>query len=285
MEAMAEVDRRLPARREGPRDPRRRRGVRRAAVGVQRPEARPHPARRGDRDRGARASPSRSSTTIPISPRTRSSARRSRICSATPSSSSSRADEPSRGRTGRLRVIAGAHRGRRLVAPAGRRRPPDEGHRPRGRCSPRSTRAARSSTRPCSTSTRARGALAIEALSRGAARAVLVERDRPRSRRSRRNLDATRLRATGAGVVAADVATLPRRRPPPGRRRSTSCSSIRPTTPPTTRSPTLAAPRWRRPGGSRPDAIVVVERPARRRRSRRPKGSGPAGSGPSAIRS
>ena len=47
MEAIAASHRRVPARGEGPRDPRRGRGVRREAVGDQRPQARPHPARRG----------------------------------------------------------------------------------------------------------------------------------------------------------------------------------------------------------------------------------------------
>ena len=35
--------------------------------GIERPQARPHPARRGDRARGARASPRRSSTPTPTS--------------------------------------------------------------------------------------------------------------------------------------------------------------------------------------------------------------------------
>jgi 16S rRNA (guanine966-N2)-methyltransferase len=49
------------------------------------------------------------------------------------------------------------------------------------------------------------GALGIEALSRGAARAVFVERDRDAVRTIERNLD--RLRLTGARVLEADAAT------------------------------------------------------------------------------
>ena len=49
------------------------------------------------------------------------------------------------------------------------------------------------------------GALGIEALSRGAARAVFVERDPQAVRTIERNLD--RLRLTGARVVAADAVT------------------------------------------------------------------------------
>jgi 16S rRNA (guanine966-N2)-methyltransferase len=49
------------------------------------------------------------------------------------------------------------------------------------------------------------GALGIEALSRGAARAVFVERDRDAVRTIERNLD--RLRLTGARVLESDAAT------------------------------------------------------------------------------
>jgi 16S rRNA (guanine966-N2)-methyltransferase len=49
------------------------------------------------------------------------------------------------------------------------------------------------------------GALGIEALSRGAVRAVFVERDREAVRTIERNLD--RLRLTGARVVHADAVT------------------------------------------------------------------------------
>jgi 16S rRNA (guanine966-N2)-methyltransferase len=49
------------------------------------------------------------------------------------------------------------------------------------------------------------GALGLEALSRGAARAVFVERDADAARTIERNLD--RLRLTGARVVRADVLT------------------------------------------------------------------------------
>ena len=54
------------------------------------------------------------------------------------------------------------------------------------------------------------GALAIEALSRGAARAVLVERDRPRSTRSRTTSTSSGS-AIGPGSRGSNVVTLPRR--------------------------------------------------------------------------
>jgi 16S rRNA (guanine966-N2)-methyltransferase len=57
------------------------------------------------------------------------------------------------------------------------------------------------------------GALAIEALSRGAARAVLVERDHAAVNAIRRNLATTRLRAQ-ARVQASTVATFLAGKPP-----------------------------------------------------------------------
>ena len=117
---------RVRARRARPRDPRRGRGVRRTPVGLDRPQARAAPARRGDRRRGARRRRSGSSTTTPISSATRSSARRSRTSSATPSSSCSRAERESPCHAAGLRVIAGTAGGLSLVAPRGGRSRPDD---------------------------------------------------------------------------------------------------------------------------------------------------------------
>ena len=86
---------------------------------------------------------------------------------------------------GTARAAAGSSR------PPGDQVAPDQGHRRARRCSPRSTRAARSTTRSCSTSTRARGALAIEALSRGAARRCSSTATAPRSSAIRANLATT----------------------------------------------------------------------------------------------
>lgn len=100
-----------------------------------------------------------------------------------------------------MRIIAGTHRGHRIEAPPGR------------------------GTRPTSDRVRENvfnilgpvdgaevldlyagsGAMGLEALSRGAARAVFVERDAGAVRAIERNLDKLRLRAT---VVRRDVVTV-----------------------------------------------------------------------------
>ena len=190
-------------------------------AGLQRPQARPAPARRGRRDRGARRRRARSSTPIPTSRATRSSARRSRTSSATPSSSSSRADGASRG-AGRLAgSIAGEPpAGVRLVAPAASA----SGRRPTG-CAEAlfSTLGARRLGDASVLDLYAgSGALAIEALSRGAARAVLVDRDRAAVDACRAQPRGDRLRRPRPGSSAR-----PSRRSLAGprrpRRRSTSC--------------------------------------------------------------
>ncbi len=73
-----------------------------------------------------------------------------------------------------MRVIAGELGGRRLQAPRGARDAADVRARARGAVL---DARRRSTARACSTCSPARGALGIEALSRGAAQAVFVERD------------------------------------------------------------------------------------------------------------
>ena len=93
LEAMRDSVRRLRAGGARPRDPRRRRGLRRAPVGVQRPQARAAPARRsGRRSRRVRVAEQILDDDPDLDRASRSSARRSRTCSATRSSSSSRAE-------------------------------------------------------------------------------------------------------------------------------------------------------------------------------------------------
>ncbi len=116
-----------------------------------------------------------------------------------------------RGRRGGLRVIAGTAGGLPLVAPKG------------GPARPTTDRvkeslfAALGPKRLLDASVldlyAGSGALAIEALSRGAARAVLVERDHAAARAIRRNLATTRLRGQGR-VQASTVATFLAGKPP-----------------------------------------------------------------------
>ena len=109
-------------------------------------------------------------------------------------------------------MIAGAAGGLALVAPKGGDR---RGRRPtasRNRCSARWV-PTRSWTRPFWTCTRGAGALAIEALSRGAARAVLVDRDHAAVTAIRRNLATTRLRGQSR-VQGSTVVTFLAGKPP-----------------------------------------------------------------------
>lgn len=115
-------------------------------------------------------------------------------------------------RPGRLRVIAGEARGRRLVAPAG------VTTRPMTDRVKESLFAALGDTRLADAAVldlyAGSGALAIEALSRGAARAVLVERDRGALAAIERNLVATAL-GDRARVQPGAVETQLGRGPPP----------------------------------------------------------------------
>jgi 16S rRNA (guanine966-N2)-methyltransferase len=102
-----------------------------------------------------------------------------------------------------MRIVAGTRKGHTIVAPRGLRTRPT---------SDRVRESVFNLVGPLDGATvldlyAGSGALGLEALSRGAARAVFVERDADTVRTIERNLD--RLRLTGARVVHADaVATL-----------------------------------------------------------------------------
>jgi 16S rRNA (guanine966-N2)-methyltransferase len=102
------------------------------------------------------------------------------------------------------------------------------------------------------------GAMAVEALSRGAARAVLVERDRRAAAVCRRNLDTTGFGAVGR-VVEADVARFLGRPPPPEAPFGLVCCDPPYDTDDTVVEALLA--RLATPGWLGPGALVVVERP------------------------
>ena len=114
-------------------------------------------------------------------------------------------------RSGRLRVIAGSAGGRRLVAPAG------TGARPTTDRVKESVFAALGDERLRDAAVldlyAGSGALAIEALSRGASRAVLVDRERAAVHAIERNLDAIGL-TERARVQRSEVAAFVRRDPP-----------------------------------------------------------------------
>jgi 16S rRNA (guanine966-N2)-methyltransferase len=116
-----------------------------------------------------------------------------------------------RTRRGGLRVIAGSAGGLSLVAPKG------GAARPTTDRVKESLFAALGPERIVDASVldlyAGSGALAIEALSRGAARAVLVERDHAAVRAVRRNLATTRLRSQ-ARVQDSTVATFLAGKPP-----------------------------------------------------------------------
>jgi 16S rRNA (guanine966-N2)-methyltransferase len=157
-----------------------------------------------------------------------------------------------------VRVIAGAHRGRRLVVPAG------EGVRPTKdmvREAVFSALDARAMIVDAAVLDlyAGSGALAIESLSRGAALAVLVERDRFALQAIAHNLDQLRLadraRVAGSSVVSFLAAPPPREAPfdlvladPPY---ETSDDAV------TELVAALARPGWLAPG-----ALIAVERPS-----------------------
>ena len=159
----------------------------------------------------------------------------------------------------RLRVIAGELRGRRLVAPAG------EAVRPTKdivREAVFSALDARGAIRDAAVLDlyAGTGALAIEALSRGAARAVLVERDAAALAAIAQNVDQLDL-ASRTRVTRLDVGRFLAGPPPPEAHFGLVLAD-----PPYDTSDAaagalvaaLAVPGWLAPG-----AIVAVERPAR----------------------
>jgi 16S rRNA (guanine966-N2)-methyltransferase len=106
-----------------------------------------------------------------------------------------------------MRVIGGAERGRRLKAPRGRRTRPTADRMRVTLFDILGPTVAGARVLDLFAGT---GAVGIEALSRGAARAVFVERDRDALRALRANLAALRLGRQAARVVAGDVvAVLP----------------------------------------------------------------------------
>lgn len=102
-----------------------------------------------------------------------------------------------------LRVIAGEHRGRRLVTPPGRGTRPTSDRVRESLFNLLGTLPAGGRVLDLFAGS---GALGIEALSRGASHAVFVESARPALRALRENLDALGL-APRATVVAADAWT------------------------------------------------------------------------------
>ena len=157
-----------------------------------------------------------------------------------------------------LRVIAGAVRGRRLVAPPGDEIRPTKGIVREAMFSALDARGAIVDAAVLDLYA-GTGALGLEALSRGAARAVLVERDR-------RALDAigTNVEHTGFGararVVRSDVAVFLADPAPPEAPFDLVLAD-----PPydvTTREIQTLVERLAEPGWLSPGATVSVERPA-----------------------
>ena len=156
----------------------------------------------------------------------------------------------------RLRVVAGRAGGLRLESPAGATtRPTAE----------RVREAVFGSVGPAASGAvvldlyAGTGAMAIEALSRGAGRAVLVERDRREAGVCRRNLDRTGFADAGR-VVEGDVVRFLERAAPPDAPFHLVCCDPPYETPDAEVDAVLeclTAPGWLAPA-----ALVVVERPA-----------------------
>lgn len=120
---------------------------------------------------------------------------------------------PVMGRPGRPpRVIAGEAGGRRLVVPPGGRVRPTADRVKESVFSALGTRVGSARVLDLYAGT---GALAVEALSRGAALAVVVERDREALAAIAANLEATGM-ATRVQVVRGDVTTVLAGPPPAG---------------------------------------------------------------------
>jgi 16S rRNA (guanine966-N2)-methyltransferase len=156
-----------------------------------------------------------------------------------------------------LRVIAGVAGGRRLSAPRGDAIRPTTG---RVKAAVFSALAARERLAGAQVLDlyAGTGALAIEALSRNAARAVLVENDRTAIEALRRNLSVTGT-ATSASVVNAGADVFLAGAPP----RDAPFDLVFCDPPYDVESPALdkvIAPLGRR-DWTAPDALVVVERP------------------------
>jgi 16S rRNA (guanine966-N2)-methyltransferase len=161
-----------------------------------------------------------------------------------------------------LRVIAGSAGGRRLSAPRGDAIRPTAGRVKEALFSALTSRERieRAKVLDLYSGT---GALAIEALSRGAAHAVLVERDAAALEMLRRNLSVTGT-AGAASVVGADVAAF-LAGPPPANAPYDAPFDLVFCDPPydvdsaalDKQLAALGRPEW-----TAADALVVVERPA-----------------------
>lgn len=114
----------------------------------------------------------------------------------------------------RVRVIAGTHRGRRIVAPKGYATRPTADRVREALFSRLGSMDAVSGASVLDAFAGA-GALGIEALSRGAAAALFVERDRAALAALRGNLDTLGL-ASSSAVIAGDVFATARRGRLPG---------------------------------------------------------------------
>lgn len=156
----------------------------------------------------------------------------------------------------RLRVVAGSVGGRRLESPAGTlTRPTAERVREAVFSSIGAAARGAAVLDLCAGT----GAMGIEALSRGAARAVLVERDRREAAVCRRNLDHVGFGEV-ARVVETDVTRFLERPPPPEAPFAVVCCDPPYDTPDAVVDALLdrlAGPGWLVPG-----ALVAVERPA-----------------------
>jgi 16S rRNA (guanine966-N2)-methyltransferase len=148
-----------------------------------------------------------------------------------------------------LRVISGSAGGRRLSAPRGDAIRPTTGRVKEAIFSALTSRDVipRAKVLDLYAGT---GALAIEALSRSAAHAVLVEQDRDALSMLRRNLSVTAT-SPAASVVASDVGAFLTAPPPSDAPYDVASDALDKVLAP------LGRPEW-----TAPDALVVVERPA-----------------------
>lgn len=158
------------------------------------------------------------------------------------------------------RIIAGSARGRRLQVPAAGTRPTTD--RVREAMFSTLESMLRAEGRPWAEVTvldlyAGSGALGLEALSRGAASAVLIERDRPAADRIRRN--AADLGLDAARVIAASVDRLSSAAP-----LGPACGLVLADPPYAVAASTIRArlTGFATHGWLEPSAIVVVERPA-----------------------
>ena len=159
----------------------------------------------------------------------------------------------------RIRVIAGTARGRRLVVPEGDAVRPTKDMVREAMFSALDARGAIADATVLDLYAGS-GALAIEALSRGAARAVLVERGRAAQQALRANLELLHF-TDRARVAAVDVERFLADRPPPE-----APFGLVFVDPPYETGDDVVAARvdaLTTEGWLAPDAIVTVERPVR----------------------